>query len=119
MARSLDAIARLWDAVTEAAGDDGGDVGFCLDTCHANSAGIDLLINGSDGIATSGKRVYCSPPATASSRPSPRSARLCRSARRTSPPCARRSWHEPGLNPGLNIADFTEERAGLRGRSWW
>src|SRR5499427_7920476 len=41
MARSLDAIARLWDAVSEAA-DDGGEVGFCLDTCHANSAGIDL-----------------------------------------------------------------------------
>jgi len=39
MARSLDAIGRLWDAV---AGADGGDVGFCLDTCHANSAGIDL-----------------------------------------------------------------------------
>jgi deoxyribonuclease-4 len=39
MARSLDAIGRLWDAVT---GADGGDVGFCLDTCHANSAGIDL-----------------------------------------------------------------------------
>ena len=42
MARSLEAIGRLWDAVTEAAGDAGGDVGFCLDTCHANSAGIDL-----------------------------------------------------------------------------
>jgi deoxyribonuclease IV len=38
MARSLDAIGRLWDAV---AGSD-GEVGFCLDTCHANSAGIDL-----------------------------------------------------------------------------
>jgi deoxyribonuclease-4 len=42
MARSLDAIGRLWEAVTQAAGDDGEDVGFCLDTCHANSAGIDL-----------------------------------------------------------------------------
>jgi deoxyribonuclease IV len=42
MARSLDAIGRLWDAVTSAAGADGEDVGFCLDTCHANSAGIDL-----------------------------------------------------------------------------
>jgi deoxyribonuclease IV len=41
MARSLDAIARLWDAVTGAAGD-GEQIGFCLDTCHANSAGIDL-----------------------------------------------------------------------------
>ena len=42
MARSLEAIGRLWDAVTEAAGDDAANVGFCLDTCHANSAGIDL-----------------------------------------------------------------------------
>ena len=41
MARSLDAIARLWDAVTDAA-PDGGEIGFCLDTCHANSAGIEL-----------------------------------------------------------------------------
>jgi deoxyribonuclease IV len=42
MARSLDAIASLWDAITRAAEGSGGDVGFCLDTCHANSAGIDL-----------------------------------------------------------------------------
>src|SRR5438105_4367993 len=42
MARSLDAIGRLWEAVAGAAGDDGGDIGFCLDTCHASSAGIEL-----------------------------------------------------------------------------
>ena len=36
MARRLDAIARLWDAL------DGYDVGFCLDTCHAWAGGIDL-----------------------------------------------------------------------------
>jgi len=41
MARSLEAIARLWDAVN-AGGGGGGEVGFCLDTCHANSAGEDL-----------------------------------------------------------------------------
>ena len=39
MARSLDAIARLWDAVTSTGG---GEVGFCLDTCHAHAAGEDL-----------------------------------------------------------------------------
>jgi len=39
MARSMDNIARLWDAVAEGGGD---DVGFCLDTCHAYSAGEDL-----------------------------------------------------------------------------
>jgi len=41
MARSLESIARLWDAVSDAAAE-GGEIGFCLDTCHANSAGIDL-----------------------------------------------------------------------------
>jgi len=40
MARGLDAIARLWDVVAEADGD--GDVGFCLDTCHAFASGEDL-----------------------------------------------------------------------------
>src|SRR5712691_10908412 len=42
MARSLEAIARLWDAVTAGSADGSGEVGFCLDTCHANSAGEDL-----------------------------------------------------------------------------
>jgi deoxyribonuclease-4 len=37
MARRLDAIARLWDAV----GDLGA--GFCLDTCHAHAGGEDLV----------------------------------------------------------------------------
>jgi deoxyribonuclease-4 len=42
MARKLDALARLWDAVAGAADGSGGELGFCLDTCHANSAGIEL-----------------------------------------------------------------------------
>lgn len=37
MARRLDGIARLWDAVGEF------NPGFCLDTCHAHAGGIDLL----------------------------------------------------------------------------
>ncbi|WP_433178831.1 deoxyribonuclease IV [Actinoallomurus sp. CA-150999] len=37
MARRLDRIARLWEAL------DGFDVGFCLDTCHAHAAGEDLV----------------------------------------------------------------------------
>jgi deoxyribonuclease IV len=41
MARGLDAIARLWDAIAGAA-DSGGEVGFCLDTCHAYSSGEEL-----------------------------------------------------------------------------
>src|SRR5215831_11857846 len=40
MARSMDNIARLWDAIGDA-GDE--NVGFCLDTCHAYSAGEDLV----------------------------------------------------------------------------
>jgi deoxyribonuclease-4 len=36
MARKLDRIGRLWEAL------DGFDVGFCLDTCHAHAAGEDL-----------------------------------------------------------------------------
>ncbi len=39
MVRSLDNLARLWEAIAKGGGD---DVGFCLDTCHANSAGEDL-----------------------------------------------------------------------------
>jgi deoxyribonuclease-4 len=45
MAKSLESIALLWEAVAQAAegsGAGGGEVGFCLDTCHANSAGIAL-----------------------------------------------------------------------------
>jgi deoxyribonuclease-4 len=36
MARHLEAIARLWDAVGEFG------PGFVLDTCHAHASGIDL-----------------------------------------------------------------------------
>ena len=36
MARNLDMLARLWDAVGEFG------AGFCLDTCHAHAAGEDL-----------------------------------------------------------------------------
>jgi deoxyribonuclease IV len=41
MARSFDQIARLWEVVSDAAAG-GGEVGFCLDTCHAYSAGEEL-----------------------------------------------------------------------------
>ena len=41
MARSFDQIARLWEVVAGAA-EGGGEVGFCLDTCHAYSAGEKL-----------------------------------------------------------------------------
>ncbi|NUR81361.1 MAG: deoxyribonuclease IV [Dermatophilaceae bacterium] len=40
MARRLEAIARLWDAIGTASGSD--NVGFCLDTCHAHAGGNDL-----------------------------------------------------------------------------
>src|SRR6266571_473795 len=41
MARSFDAIARLWEVVADAA-EGGGEVGVCLDTCHAHAAGEEL-----------------------------------------------------------------------------
>jgi deoxyribonuclease-4 len=40
MARTLDAIGRLWAAI-DAAGA-AGQVGFCLDTCHAHAGGEEL-----------------------------------------------------------------------------
>jgi deoxyribonuclease IV len=40
MARRLDRIAGLWDAI---AGAEGGErIGFCLDTCHAHAGGEEL-----------------------------------------------------------------------------
>ena len=42
MARTLEAIGRLWEAVAGADSSGDANLGFCLDTCHANSAGIDL-----------------------------------------------------------------------------
>ena len=40
MARHLDRIARLWEAIGAADGFD--NVGFCLDTCHAHAGGNEL-----------------------------------------------------------------------------
>lgn len=53
MARYLDSIARLWDSIGRA---DGGDrVGFCLDTCHAWAAGLDLTTVVDDIRAVTGR----------------------------------------------------------------
>jgi deoxyribonuclease-4 len=41
MARRLERIARLWDAIGRAKG--GDTVGFCLDTCHAHAGGEELV----------------------------------------------------------------------------
>ena len=40
MARTLERIARVWDAIGSAEGSE--LVGFCLDTCHAHAGGIPL-----------------------------------------------------------------------------
>jgi len=40
MARTIESIGRLWDAIGAAEG--GDQVGFTLDTCHAWAGGIDL-----------------------------------------------------------------------------
>jgi deoxyribonuclease IV len=49
MARGLDALGRLWDAISAGLDD---NVGFCLDTCHAFAGGEDL-----DGIVARVKAV--------------------------------------------------------------
>ena len=41
MARRLERIDQLWDAVGQAKG--GDTVGFCLDTCHAHAGGEELV----------------------------------------------------------------------------
>jgi deoxyribonuclease IV len=41
MARRLERIAGLWDAIGQAKG--GDTVGFCLDTCHAHAGGEELV----------------------------------------------------------------------------
>ena len=53
MARGVTALARLWDTIGDLGGAPGngdgqgaGQIGFCLDTCHAFASGEDL-----DGIA--------------------------------------------------------------------
>jgi deoxyribonuclease-4 len=40
MARRLDRVARMWEAISHAEGSE--MVGFCLDTCHAHAGGIGL-----------------------------------------------------------------------------
>ena len=47
MARHLDRIAGVWDAISAAEGAD--RVGFCLDTCHAWAGGIELGDRGREG----------------------------------------------------------------------
>ena len=55
MARHLEAIARLWDAVGEFG------PGFVLDTCHAHASGIDLATAVQDITAITGRidLVHC------------------------------------------------------------
>lgn len=59
MARRLERIAPLWEAILTA---DGGDrVGFCLDTCHAHAGGLDLATVVDDIRAITGRidLVHC------------------------------------------------------------
>jgi len=44
MARGLDAIGRLWDAIADYSAAENGNcaIGFCLDTCHTYAGGDDL-----------------------------------------------------------------------------
>jgi len=59
MARHLDRIGRLWEAISGAEGFE--DVGFCLDTCHAHAGGNDLSTVVDDVRAITGRidLVHC------------------------------------------------------------
>jgi deoxyribonuclease-4 len=53
MARQLDRVGRIWDAI---AGVEGADqVGFCLDTCHAHAGGNDLATVVEQVLAVTGR----------------------------------------------------------------
>jgi deoxyribonuclease IV len=53
MARYLERIGRVWDAISMAEGFD--MVGFCLDTCHAHAGGIDLSTVVEDVVKITGR----------------------------------------------------------------
>jgi deoxyribonuclease-4 len=59
MARHLDRIGQLWEAISGAEGFE--DVGFCLDTCHAHAGGNDLSTVVDDVRAITGRidLVHC------------------------------------------------------------
>jgi deoxyribonuclease-4 len=59
MARHLDRIGLLWEAISGAEGFE--DVGFCLDTCHAHAGGNDLSTVVDDVRAITGRidLVHC------------------------------------------------------------
>ena len=59
MARTLERIARTWEAIQAAPGAD--NVGFCLDTCHAHAGGIPLATAVDDLRAITGRidLVHC------------------------------------------------------------
>ncbi len=52
MARRLDRLGRVWDAISAAEGFE--QVGFCLDTCHAHAGGVDLATVVDDVVAITG-----------------------------------------------------------------
>jgi deoxyribonuclease IV len=59
MARTLERIARTWEAIQAAEGSE--NVGFCLDTCHAHAGGIPLATAVDDIMAITGRidLVHC------------------------------------------------------------
>src|SRR3954468_20738589 len=59
MARYVERIARVWDAISTAEGFD--MVGFCLDTCHAHAGGNDLATVVEDVVKITGRidLVHC------------------------------------------------------------
>ena len=58
MARGLDALARLWDAISGGLDE---NIGFCLDTCHAHAGGNRLATVVEDVVKVTGRidLVHC------------------------------------------------------------
>ncbi len=59
MARHLDRVAGVWEAISAAEGAE--RVGFCLDTCHAHAGGVDLATVVADVLRITGRidLVHC------------------------------------------------------------
>lgn len=59
MARHLEAIGGVWEAISSSPNID--SVGFCLDTCHAHAAGLDLTTVVDDVLGITGRidLVHC------------------------------------------------------------
>ena len=93
MACTLEAIERLWDSISTAAAF--AQVGFCLDTCHAHAAGLELhgLVDRIKAITGRIDLVHANDSRDAFGSGADRHANLARA--RLMPPASSRWWPPP------------------------